>query len=692
MILYYDNRFETVNFGMKHLKKSIEKNNILYVEKPLSSFTGGSGQLSVIASFVGQGVCKDIRGLEEGGFDITKEDSHIYITGGDHVGLMYGILDVAETIEFYGVEGIKCKTENPFLKMRGVKFNLPFEPYANGDPFEKNIKTCLDINFWRDYIDFLALNRYNCLSLWSEHPFHMMFRLEKYPYTCPYSDVELEKYKDVYKFIFRHAKMRGLKTYLITWNIRITPFVAKGLGLPEELGDMSGWYNYVYDSHNKIPYSDDKLIPVRQHLPIIKDYFRECIKTLVTTYSDLDGIGTNCAEEMAGDAIERQNWVMETYLEAIKETGRDMPFIMRTNMGSGKIAKEFLDRYPSKEKYISWKYSNAHMYSHPKPRFEELWGAWDGVNLEDVKAIFTVRNDDFHTLRGGDYDFIRDYIKGMKKPYVHGFYWGADGYTWASDFQHVPFGHKFWKYDFEKHWHQFELLGRLGYNPDMSEDIWIQKYKRCYGKAWGRRIYHCIKKATKIIQAVNRLAWINYDYEWHPESLLSVFGFRSVLDFMNSKPMPGIGTIGIREYVKNDLNGRETEGETPVDIIKIIKESVENIRIYLKQLREEIPHEYMHGELKCTLMDIEAWEKLGDYYYNKLSASLDLVYFQETGDQNYRNKAVRFLEQGLDSWKQLSLIWSQHYQPYMMSRVRRIFGYPYYIEDVERDIEIAKGM
>jgi hypothetical protein len=137
MILYYDNRFQTVNFGMKRLKESIEKNNIFYMEKPLSSFAGSCSQLSVIASFVGQGVSKDICGLEDGGFNISKESNHIFITGKDHVGLMYGILDAAETIEFYGIEGIKCKTENPFLKMRGVKFNLPFEPYANGDPFEK---------------------------------------------------------------------------------------------------------------------------------------------------------------------------------------------------------------------------------------------------------------------------------------------------------------------------------------------------------------------------------------------------------------------------------------------------------------------------------------------------------------------------------------------------------------------------
>jgi bacterioferritin (cytochrome b1) len=50
--------------------------------------------------------------------------------------------------------------------MRGIKFNLPFQPYTDGEPFQKNIETCKDIGFWKNYIDFLAMNRYNCLSLW----------------------------------------------------------------------------------------------------------------------------------------------------------------------------------------------------------------------------------------------------------------------------------------------------------------------------------------------------------------------------------------------------------------------------------------------------------------------------------------------------------------------------------------------
>ena len=38
-------------------------------------------------------------------------------------------------------------------------------------------------------------------------------------------------------------------------------------------------------------------------------------------------------------------------------------------------------------------------------------------------------------------DFDQIY-KGHEEAYVHGFYWGADGYIWGMDFQHVDFKHK----------------------------------------------------------------------------------------------------------------------------------------------------------------------------------------------------------------------------------------------------------
>lgn len=692
MIICYDNRFEMIKFGVEILKQALNKKNIFCLERPLDTLTSAIKEKAIIISFESNKLKKLPDIVKSEGFSISLEGTRIYITGKDSAGAMYGLLDIAETIELYGMDAVENKVESPFMAMRGIKFNLPYEPYDTGDPFEKNIETCKNIGFWNEYIDFLAVNRYNCLSLWSEHPFHMMFRLEKYPDTCPYTEEELNKYKELFKFIIRHAKNRGIRVFLITWNIRLTDFVAKGLGLPSEIGDMSDQYNTIYNNYNHIPTNIEELNGVRQHLNVVKDYFIECIKTLLMTYTDLAGIGTTSSEEMVGDAEERQKWVAETYITAVKEVGKKTAFIHRTNCSNGKITKKiFIDEFPYEEKYISWKYSNAHMYSYEYPNFEEIFNAWEGLDLNDFKVIYTIRNDDIHTLRWGDCDYIKRYITGMNKPYVHGYYWGADGYIWASDFQHVPNGHKTWKYDYEKHWYQFALLGRLGYQPDMSEEIWIEKFKKHYGVLWGEKFYRALKVASGIIPAINRLFWINYDFEWHPESLLSVFGFKTILDFVNGNPMPGSGTIGIRQYVNNCLQNQDAQGESPIDIIRILDTAAEEINNIILLLKDEISRDYRCGDIACTLADLEAWKHLGKYFSFKFSAALELIRYEHIGNESNKTVAVDYLKKALIEWRCLSLVWSSHYLPYKMVRTKHIFGWSYYLDNVEMDIDLAAG-
>ena len=595
MIIYYENFLKPIVFATSKLKEAFQIRNIYYLERPLKDYLSSHSEQAIVLSRVRNNI-QSGTGINKDGFKIEKTQNTIYVTALEERGLMYGVLDLAENIRYFGIESITSKTENPFKEFRGIKFNLPIEPYDNGDPFIKNYDICLNKSFWKDYIDFLALHRYNCLSLWSENPFYMMFRLSKYPDTCPYSDVELEQYKNVFFFIFNYAKERCIDTYLITWNIRITPFIAKGLGLPPELGYMEDRYDSVYNRYLGVSQqqSEFSLYSVRQHQDVIEDYITECIKTLIMTYRDLTGIGTSNSEEMAGDAEERELWIARTYLKAVKEVNREIPFIHRTNWASTKtIEKIFMDQYPFEEKYYSWKYSIAHMYSHPKPQFEEINHAWDNINLEKAKVIYTVRNDDINTFRWGDCDFIKAYIKGMDKPFVKGFYWGGDGYLWADDFQHFPNGHKTWKYDFERHWFEFYLLGRLGYNPDLEETYFIEQFKEKYGVDAGPDIYIALKNASKIIPAVNRLCWLDFDFEWQAESLLTARGFRSITDFLDAQPMPGINTLSIAESATLSINGIMTVDETALDIINILKNSYLIVEEKIKCIYNNTPKEYM---------------------------------------------------------------------------------------------------
>lgn len=673
MIIYYKGAVSTapaIEYGVQILEEALREKAVPVYKEWLSHRRNDNKMpyLTIIS--------KNARGKSPEAYDIQRNGNETLLLGYGAVGAMYGLFDLAETVRCKGWDSV-CEGEwSPFLEKRGVKFNLPFQVYSNGDPFIKNEETAFSFEFWRDYIDFLARNRYNCLSLWTENPFEMLLDLTKYPEASSVSPENRKKYRNLYTKILRHAKNRGMETYFITWNLRISPEIAKGLGLPEELGEQD-W--------------DNRSMGLRQHQEVIKDYFRESVKTLILTFPELTGLGTSNSEELVGSAEEREQWVVDTYLAAIKELGYPIPFIHRTNMSNGSIAQDmFFSQYPGKKTYVSWKYSNAHMYSHPHPQFEKTFDAWGGQDMSKINVLYTVRNDDFHNLRGCDPVFLAEYFKGMKKPWVKGFYWGADCYLWGKEFQHTPNSHVQWEYSFQKHWMQFAMIGRLSYNPELSEKVWLEQFGRLYGNVTGAAVFRGLVSGVRILSAVNRLFWHDYDFQWYPESLLSSTGFKTILDVMNGEAMPGVGTVSIKNYLAAKHEGKNPEGETPVQILSLIEDQLKEIESSINAASEN--PEAHAGELECVCMDIKAWQALGSYYLCKFKAAMELAEYQNSRTSTCREKAVLLLEEALEHWRRLAEIGSRHYLPYHMPRVNHIIGWSYYIGDVEHDIYLAKNL
>lgn len=690
MKLVYDHQDEMVLFGIVQIKKSLEVKGQFFVEQ----YNGKGLVLTPERGIVVQKlrVQKGESPGEEQAFRLSRQGELIRIEGTDSRGLMYGCLEYAERLargaDMADGEEIYRK---PALRLRGIKFNLPYAPFDSGDPFVLNEGTCMDISFWKAYIDMLALNRYNCLSLWSEHPYDLMVVSPKFRAANPHSDSEINQNIRFFREMFRYAASRGIDIYLFTWNIRITPEVARGLGLPEAVGDFGNMYDNLI---HRVGYPLNRF---RGESELIRDYIREMVLQLLLTYPELKGLGTSASEWMDGNGYEREKWIVQTYVEAIKQSGREIPFIHRTNMqNAGKEIKEMVQsQFDSSQFYISWKYSNAHCYSHPEPQFERLWGAWEGIDLEKTNILYTVRNDDVFTHRWGDPEYVRAYIKGMIKPHVKGFYWGADGYLWGNDFQHVEHGHKTWKYDYERHIFQFQLWGRLSYDPETSDDVWVHLLKSHYGPVHAPLFLEGLRSASSIIPAVNRLFWIDYDFQWHAESCLSeVSGFKTILDFVNAAPMPGVGVMSISEYARAEYEDRseqlsEAYRETPADIVKLLQDAADQTERVALKLSEELG-EINCSHAACTLHDLSAYVEMSRYYACKFKASLELNRFKLNKDMHHKADAITLLEQATVHWERLGHYWSLHNKPYFMARVKRTFGYPYYLEDVRADIELAR--
>ena len=89
-------------------------------------------------------------------------------------------------IQIGGLDGVKETIQNPYMKMRGTKFNIPLDvrtpSYSDvSDAAQKNMLEMWNFDFWKEYIDSLARYRYNYISLWSMHPFPSLVKVPEYP-------------------------------------------------------------------------------------------------------------------------------------------------------------------------------------------------------------------------------------------------------------------------------------------------------------------------------------------------------------------------------------------------------------------------------------------------------------------------------------------------------------------------------
>lgn len=104
-------------------------------------------------------------------YTLTAKDQGITITGSDETGLMYGVLGLVEDFRNGAPwNKIKNKTEQPHFPFRAIKFNLPWSSYRRNPALQLNTEDCKDLAFWEGFLDMMAENRFNVLSLWALHP------------------------------------------------------------------------------------------------------------------------------------------------------------------------------------------------------------------------------------------------------------------------------------------------------------------------------------------------------------------------------------------------------------------------------------------------------------------------------------------------------------------------------------------
>jgi hypothetical protein len=632
----------------------------------------------------------------------TGNDIEIWVLGSERTGAMYGCLDIAEAIRNNSLNEMTDSDNAPYLERRGIKFNLPLDlrtpSYSDlSDAFQQNIPVVWDLEFWKQQFDEMARNRLNVISLWNLNPFPSMVKVPEFPdvalndiwrttarldasYSLSGSDnlnnYLLENHEIVrkltinqkiayWKKVMEYANDRGIEVYLFTWNI-----FTFGEG---------GKYGI---SSNR---SNEKTIA----------YFRASVREMVLTYPLLAGFGITAGENMGGnnEKYTNEQWLWKTYGEGIrdaleKQPQRKIRLIHRFHMtGLSEITKEFKD-YPGIVD-LSIKYSIAHMYSIPDPPF--------GIGVFDImpanqKTWLTVRNDDIYSFRWGNPEYARQYLTSIPHhERVAGFYMGSDGYCWGRDFlsRDTVMSRPL---IIRKQWYSFMLWGRLSYNPDLPDELFLQTIKTRFPGISSPDLMNAWSSASMVFPWITRLSWGDIDLKWFPEACLShptkYKGFYTVKDFMEVDPEAGSNIRNIIEWAQNYKFNKPDKLLSPLAVADTISKYSKLAFKYLHELPPVKPDSF--DEIDQTLGDIEAFATIGLYYAEKIRGACSLALYNFYGIGQDKEDAVDHLTKAVGYWKRYALLYDSKYKPALFNRVGFV-NIPSLVTKTEQDIAIARN-
>ena len=682
-----------VVFGLQDLKEVLEEN---YIEITDSE----KGKSNIILQV------DTLASLKKEGFSIKKQENQIEVTGFDEAGLMYGTLELAEQIKLYGLQGVKSLTRNPYMEMRGPKFNIPLDvrtpSYSDvSDAAQKNIPVMWDFEFWKDYIDTMAHYRYNYISLWNLHPFPSLVKVLGYEdvalndvqrstvkweenynlmaigFDAPENlenpeilkTISIQEKIEFWKKVMAYGKERNIDFHIITWNI------------------------FDYGTQGKYGITDDR------DNEITTDYFRKSVKQMFVTYPDLAGIGLTTGENMKGaNHIEREEWAYNTYALGVLDAAKEMPerqfkFIHRQHQsGAKEIAEKFKSvvEADNVEFLFCFKYAKAHVYSATEQPYHE-----DANYVEQIKGMKTIwglRNDDTFYFRWGAPDFTREFIENLPHDVAKGIYFGSDQWIWGRDFltknPETP-NHL----EVSKHWYQWLLWGRLSYDPTITNDRFKDVLANRFKGVNADKLFSAWQNASMVYPMTTGFHWGALDFQWYiegcksrPQQAGNETGFHDVNRFINLGVHPKSGNQSIPDYVEMISEGKTTALKTPLDVVQKLHDLSDKALSDIKTVNEN-----ENKELQFTINDINTVAFLGKYYAYKIEGATYLALYRATNNKENQNLAIEALEKALAFWKKYTeKAMEQNHNPLWTNRVG-IVDWKQITEWVKQDIEIAKA-
>ncbi len=638
-------------------------------------------------------------------FQVIPEEDGKFLTiyGGDVRGLIYGALAVAEELRFGARLGdIAARQEAPDQAFRGIKFNLPWETYRPSSALDQHIPTAKDPAYWEAFLDMMAENRFNAISLWNMHPYTFMIRPKNFPEASPWTEAELAEWQQLYRTIFAMAKERGLDTYIVHWSIFVSQALAEAHGIAEQ-----SFYPHYY-----VPGETSE---------IVRRYLRESVEQVLLEYPDLDGIGLSHGEGMAGmTPLERQQWMDDVIIAGMLEAAKQRPVKLihrvpfSANLDSGGstsknvevVTREAMERLGDTFDGPIWvevKFNWSH--AHSTPTLEKVHGGALGDTYfkptpANYRITWQARNEDFFALRWGVPSFIREHIaRNGQHAYSGGYFVGSECYIPALDYFTAIEEPVDWQWAFERQWLFYKLWGRLLYDPDTPDAVFAAEFTRRYGKA-GENLLEAFSLASSTQLRLASLYDSRWDFTLYSEGFLALQGdytkYIGVDALINQSTMAS-EYVSVCDYVGTTLAGGAFGAGrvTPPILAGMLERDCREALRLVADIDAA-----GNATLRYEVADVRIWAHLGLHLAAKLRGAVALATYRKTGDANRKGDAIAHLERALAEWDEVIALTRPLYRDMRLTHYNHnfftanddnLFHWALIRDEVAADVAVARA-
>ncbi len=686
----YDSTSTRQSFAAGKLERTLLGSGYLPVKVDVEQSTGQEEIIVQVSPSGGS--------IQPEGFEIIKSGETYTINAADESGAMYGLLEISDQISANDFAGVADTQINPKFPFRAIKVNTPWSSYRNDESLDQHFETMTDVTYWDSFLDMMAEQRFNKLTLWNLHPFPYLIRPTNFPEATPFTDEELERWQFLYRNIFRIAKERGIEVYLVNWNIFVSEAFKDNYD-PDARTDMMGYNGEAYTT------------------PQIEKYTKESVTQVLNEYPDLAGFGFTLGENMSGmTPEEREQWGLDTIVAGMQEASRPSKLIHRmplsatqasggeTDVTTELMTREAIESITGITTPIDTeiKFNGSHGYSSTKllsTHGGSITDAYWNPAPTQYRVDWMIRNEDFYILRWAQPDFIREHIANNGQSYVGGYYIGSENYYPALNYMDMQTSSSNWiNYGFQRQWMYYMTWGRLLFDPSTPDSRFETEFNRRYGNNAGADLLEAYTRASDFPHLFGAYTKTSWDFTSYSEGFLTpttslgrefmgrrMSAFHSLEQLMKY-PVTDPDYVSIRDYATHIGNGDSLpDGKiSPLELADTLDQNAEEALRAIDGLTSpnpEFPHE---------VADVKAWSYLGQYFADKLRAGVELVKY-DTGQAPDKGRALEFIEAAKVHWESLIANTEHRYQSIPLAHLYGgDFSWKEFLSEVEWDITFVE--